>query len=212
MPETLPEDNRSAGALRSLFPRMWQCLRRPAFVGYMLAGSLGFGALFAYIAASPLVLQSQLGLGSTAYGLIFGGMALLIPVSNTLNMRALRAKHPRSLLVGALLIDACVALILLTFALTTPTLWALPFFAVLSLMGGFIMANASALAVEEVRDIGTGAGSGALGFCQFIIAAAMPPLVALGTNHMLAMALGTLGCAVLAAAAVLGLTTKRELK
>ena len=50
------------------------------------------------------------------------------------------------------------------------------------------------------------------GFCQFIIAAAMPPLVALGTNHMLAMALGTLGCAVLAAAAVLGLTTKRELK
>ncbi|OHF35783.1 MFS transporter permease [Corynebacterium sp. HMSC074A01] len=212
MSETLPEEKRSAGVLRSMFPRMWLCLRRPAFVGYMLAGSLGFGALFAYIAASPLVLQSQLGLGSTAYGLIFGGMALLIPVSNTLNMRALRAKHPRSLLVGALLIDACIALILLPFALTTPTLWALPFFAVLSLMGGFIMANASALAVEEVRDIGTGAGSGALGFCQFIIAAAMPPLVALGANHMLSMALGTLGCAVLAAAAVLGLTKQRELK
>lgn len=211
MPETLPAEGRSSGTLRSLFPRMWQCLCRPAFVGFMLAGGLGFGALFAYISASPLVLQSQLGLGATTYALIFGGMALLIPVSNTMNMRMLKRYHPRTLLIGALLIDAIAALILLTFAFTTPSLWALPFLAVLSFMGGFVMANASALAIEEVRDIGAGAGSGALGFFQFLVAGAVPPLVALGTNHMSSMGLGTLICAGLALAAVLLLTTTHEL-
>ena len=138
-------------------------------------------------------------------------MALLIPVSNTMNMRMLKRYNPRTLLIGALLIDAIAALILLTFAFTTPSLWVLPFLAVLSFMGGFVMANASALAIEEVRDIGAGAGSGALGFFQFLVAGAVPPLVALGTNHMSSMGLGTLICAGLALAAVLLLTTTHEL-
>ena len=67
VPETLPSEQRTRGTLRTIFPRMVQCLRRPAFLGYMFAAGLGFGTLFSYISASPLVLQVQLGVTPTAF-------------------------------------------------------------------------------------------------------------------------------------------------
>lgn len=195
LPETLPPERRSERALYGLFPRIGRCLRRPAFVGYMAASGLGFGSLFSYIAASPLVLQEQLGLSPTAYALVFGAMALLLPLSNAANMRVVAFVHPRRALLVALLVYALAGAFLLLQALTSPTLAvAVPTMAVLSLMSGFVMANATALAVEVVRDIGTGAGS-AMGFFQFVVAGAVPPLVALGANHMVAMALSIGGCA-----------------
>lgn len=200
--ETLPPDRRTTGTLSALFPRMWQCVKRPAFRGYMAAGSLGFGALFAYISASPLVLQSQLGFSATAYAFTFGAIALTLPASNVVNMRMVRKVAPRTLLVWALRIDALVAAALLIIAFVHPTAWMVALFAALAMMSGFISANASALAVEEVRDIGAGAGSGAMGFAQFVVAAVVPALVGVGSNHAASMALTSLACAGIAFVAV----------
>ena len=182
---------------------MVQCLRRPAFLGYMFAAGLGFGTLFSYISASPLVLQVQLGVTPTAFSLIFGGIALLIPLSNSINMRLVKTHQPRTLLVVALSVDILAGLILLAYSQLGPNLTMLPFIATLSAMAGFIMANASALAVEEIRDIGIGAGTGAMGFFQFIIGGLVPPLVALGSNPTASMANGILTCAGLALLGVL---------
>ncbi|QPK84381.1 multidrug effflux MFS transporter [Corynebacterium qintianiae] len=207
LPETLPPERRSGNALRGLFPRIARCLARPAFIGYMLASGLGFGALFSYIAASPLVLQSQLGVSPTTYSLIFGSMALLIPLSNAANMRLVSSVHPRRALIGALIMDALAGATLVLQALTGPILvLAVPTLALLSLMAGGIMANATALGVEVVRDIGAGAGSGAMGFFQFLVAGSVPPLVALGTNPMLAMATSIVVCAGVALTGLLTLT------
>lgn len=199
LPETLPPERRSRGTLSTLFPRIARCLRRPGFVGYMAAGALGFGALFAYIAASPLVLQAQLGYSPTAYALIFGGIALLLPLSNTINMRVVQRVHPRRALIAGLLIDASAATALIIIALTNPSAAMVPLLAVLAMMSGFISANASALAVEEIRDIGAGAGSGAMGFAQFLTAGVVPAVVGLGANHALSMAVTSLACAGVAA-------------
>lgn len=207
VPETLPQSKRSADAIRGLFPRIWACLKRPAFVGYLLAYGLGFGTLFSYISASPLVLQNQLGVSPTAYSVIFGAMALLIPLSNAVNMRLVNRVHPRTALMTALLIDALAGAALIAQALTGPVLaLVVPTLAVLSLMAGFIMANATALGVEEVRDIGTGAGNGAMGFFQFVVAGSVPPLVALGSNPAAAMAVSIISCAGIALASLLALT------
>lgn len=207
VPETLPQSKRSADAIRGLFPRIWACLKRPAFVGYLLAYGLGFGTLFSYISASPLVLQNQLGVSPTAYSVIFGAMALLIPLSNAVNMRLVSRVHPRTALMTALLIDALAGAALIAQALTGPVLaLVVPTLAVLSLMAGFIMANATALGVEEVRDIGTGAGNGAMGFFQFVVAGSVPPLVALGPNPAAAMAVSIISCAGIALASLLALT------
>ena len=198
VPETLPSHKRTSGTLRQMFPRMGRCLQRPAFTGYMVAAGLGFGTLFSYIAASHLVLQLQLGLSPTTFSLVFGSIALLIPLGNTLNMRLLKRHQPRTLLTVALGVDLTVGAILLAFSILGPSNAMIPFIAILSAMAGFIMANASALAIEEVRDIGTGAGTGVMGFFQFIIGGLVPPLVALGPNPATAMALGVLTCAGLA--------------
>ena len=196
MPETLPAEKRSPGALSGLGSRIWRCLQHPVFVGYMLAGSLGFGALFAYISGSPLVLQVQLGQSPTAYAFTFGAIALLFPISNALNMRVVRSVAPRKVLVWALLIDACVTTILIILSLTRPSLVpVVACLAILAMMSGFISANAAALAVEEIRAIGAGAGSGAMGFAQFLIAGVVPALVGLGSNHALTMSVVSLVCA-----------------
>lgn len=209
LPETLPPERRTPGVLRTLLPRIARCFTRPAYVGYMAAGAIGFGALFAYISASPLVLQNQLGFSPHAFALTFGGIALLLPASNALNMRLVKRIPPRTLLIRALLIDALVAATLLILALTGPSAPLLiPLFAALAAMSGFITANASALAVEEIRDIGAGAGTGAMGFVQFIVAAVVAPAAGLGTNHALAMALASLVCAGLALALVATLTRR----
>nr|WP_256478231.1 multidrug effflux MFS transporter [Corynebacterium stercoris] len=207
LPETLPAERRAPGGLRTLFPRIAQCLRRPVFVGYLLACALGFGALFSYISASPLVLQRQLGLSPTAFSLVFGALALSFPLSNALNMRLVKRVAPRRVLTAALLIDVCVAAALIILALAGDlTWWFIPLLALLPMMSGFISANATALAVEDVRDIGAGAGTGAIGFTQFLVAATVAPLASLGTNHALAMAVSSLACAAVALAAVLLLT------
>ncbi|WP_115685639.1 multidrug effflux MFS transporter [Corynebacterium senegalense] len=207
--ETLPASRRSDRALRGLFPRIGRCLRRPAFVGYMLASGLGFGSLFSYIAASPLVLQSQLGASPTLYAALFGSMALLIPASNAMNMRAVNRFHPRTLLRTALGANLVVGVVLFALSRLDPALpVVVAVLATLSLMAGFIMANATALGVETIRDIGTGSGNGAMGFFQFVVGGTVAPTVALGANHLQTMSLSVMVCAALALVAVLALTPR----
>lgn len=209
LPETVPPGQRTRGAVGMLLPRMARCVRRPRFAAYMLATGLGFGTLFSYISASPLVLQVQLGLSPTVFALLFGAMALLIPLANTVNMRLVKTVHSRTLLLVALGVDCAAGLVLAVFALTQPSVAMIPFIAVLSAMSGFITANATALAVEEIRDIGVGAGTGAVGFFQFIIGGLVPPLVALGTNHTLSMAVSIMACSAAALLVVGALTRVR---
>ncbi|WKD58365.1 Bicyclomycin resistance protein [Corynebacterium capitovis DSM 44611] len=207
--ETLPLTHRSDNALRGLFPRIARCLRHREFVGYLLASGLGFGTLFSYISASPLVLQTQLGASPTTYAMIFGSMALLIPLSNAANMRAIGRFHPRTLLRAALVTDIGVGVGLLVVAKLGPTLEVtVPILAVLSLMAGFIMANATSLGVEAVREVGAGAGSGAMGFFQFVVGGVVPPLVALGADHAQTMAISVVTCAAIALVAVSALTPR----
>ena len=144
------------------------------------------------------MLQNQLGFSPTAYAYIFGAFSLLLPASNAINMRLVMRRPARVLLRWALLIDAAVALLLIPLALTGPSVALVPLLALLPAMSGFIGANATALAVEEIRDIGAGAGSGAMGFTQFVTAAVVAPLAVAVSNYALGMALTSLACAVVA--------------
>jgi DHA1 family bicyclomycin/chloramphenicol resistance-like MFS transporter len=80
VPETLPLERRRAGGLRSTIRTLSKVGRDRSFVGYALVGSLGFGAIFAYIAGSPFVLQDIYGLSPQVFGLAFalnaGGLVL----------------------------------------------------------------------------------------------------------------------------------------
>lgn len=199
VPESLPKDRRNANAIRSLFPAIWRCLRRREFFGYLLAFAAGFGVMFSYIAASPYVYQGQLGMSTRVYGFAFAANAIGITVMATVSAKLAGRADPRNLLIGGLVTIAAASVGLLFNGLFGPYLWAtlpLLFIAVGSM--GLILGNATALGTATVRDIGVGAGAGAMGFAQFLTAGIVAPLVGLGTNSALSMSIGMVTCATIA--------------
>jgi MFS transporter, DHA1 family, multidrug resistance protein len=79
LPETLPPARRSHQGLARTFATMRDLLRDRWFVGHGLAGGLGFGALFAYIAGSSFVLQGIYGVSPQLYSVLFAmnGLGLI---------------------------------------------------------------------------------------------------------------------------------------
>lgn len=209
VPETLPPEKRSTGALRNLLPNIGRLLRRPVYLGYLLAFAGGFAVMFSYIAASPFIFQELLGLSPTQFSLVFASNAAMLTIVSILNGKMINRFSPhKGILIGltvmlmtsiGLIINALVGI---TFFVT----WLLLFITVP--MMALIFANATALGIEEVRDIGIGAGSGLMGFAQFLAAATIAPLVGLGSDLPLSMSTSMLTCALIALISVLTLPRK----
>lgn len=207
IPESLPADARSDRALKSIFPNIGRLLRRPAYIGYLLAFAGGFSVMFSYIAASPFIFQEQLGLSSQQYSFVFASNAAMLTVASVISSRLVRSFSPKAIILSALGTMLVTSVGLLIAALLGPSLWPtwLLLFITVPMMA-LIFGNATALAIESIRDIGVGAGSGFMGFSQFLAAAIAAPLVGIGSNPTLAMAVSMIACAVIALSAVLTLT------
>jgi DHA1 family bicyclomycin/chloramphenicol resistance-like MFS transporter len=180
LPETLPPSARHGGGLRTLLGNAGQVLRNRAFVGYLLTNVGAFGALFAYISASPFVIQDVLGLSPQGYGLVFGANALGLVLAGALCVRLVGRVPTRTLLAIGLGGLWVATLALLVGIWLGPWLWltlVLMWLAVTSL--GLVFGNASSLALGSVGH-SRGTASAFLGSCQFAIGAAVSPLVGLG--------------------------------
>lgn len=176
IPESHPPQARAAdtaGFLRS-FGRLFA---DPVFVGYLVAFAFGFAAMIAYMAASPFVGQTVLGMDPVVFALGFGASAAAMLLANLVNaMLAPRVGPGRMLAVGqslAALAAAAFAVQVLTGSLTIVGFIVSAF--VLTAGTGFTMSNATALALSRARE--RGAASAMLGACQFAVAAAVTPLV-----------------------------------
>ncbi len=207
IPESLPASDRSDRALRGIFPNIGRLLRRPAYIGYLLAFAGGFSVMFSYISASPFIFQQQLGLSSQQYSFVFASNAAMLTVMSLVNGRLVKSFAPKSIILFALTTMLATSLGLCVNALLGPTLWVtwLLLFITVPMMA-LIFGNATALGIEAVRDIGVGAGSGFMGFSQFLAAAIAAPLVGIGSSPALSMAVSMVVCAVIALTAVLTLT------
>lgn len=191
VPESLPRAERRAGGLRDAFASFGSLLHSGSFVVLLLVFGAGFGAMMAYISASPFVAQKVLGMSELAYSLAFSLGAAALVLANLLNARvAGRIAAHYMLLTGTVLV--LLPGLLLTAAsyggwLSIPLFISFAFF--LSGGTGLIMANASALALR-IADKARGAGSALLGALQFLIGGAASPLVgAWGEHTALPMAL-----------------------
>lgn len=78
--ESLSPEKRQQGSTFASFASFGSILKNRRFMGYVWIESLLFGAMFAYIAASPFILQSVYGLSAFAFSLCFAanGAALVI--------------------------------------------------------------------------------------------------------------------------------------
>ena len=103
------------------------------------------------------------------------------------------------MLVFELILYVATSAILLIDALLGPWLWpTLICLFVMTSATGLLLGNAPNLGVEAVRDIGAGAGSGAMGALQFLTAGIVSALVGLGSDPSLSMALCMLVCSIIA--------------
>lgn len=190
--ESLNVENRLQGSIFATFSTFGVIIKNRLFMSYVGIQSFLLGSMFAYIAASPFILQSFYGLSAFIFSLCFGanGAALVIGAN-------IGGKLPnrQALAIGVL---AFVVAALYTIAvLIIQPYWLfveIGFFAMLLLMG-ITFPAISSLAMESERQY-AGSASALLGFAPFFLGGVVSPLVGIG-NIFYSTALVILACGVL---------------
>jgi DHA1 family bicyclomycin/chloramphenicol resistance-like MFS transporter len=189
LPESLPADRRGEASLGRTLRAFRALATDRRFVGYALAGGLGFAAMFAYISGSPFVVEQVYGLSAQSFAFMFGANAFGIILLGQVNGR-LAGRVPITALLRFGLVQ-CTAggLALLVVTLLGLGFWptALCLWVVVSAMG-FVMPGSTALALAD-HGANAGTASAFLGVTQFLIGGLVAPLTGPGTGSVLAQTL-----------------------
>ncbi|MER6133722.1 multidrug effflux MFS transporter [Streptomyces sp. NPDC001815] len=206
--ETLPTARRRSGGLPTTLRTMRDLLRDGRFTGYLLTGSLGFAALFAYIAGSSFTLQQTYGASPQTYSLIFALNSMGMVATGQLNGKLLLGRFPshRILAAGlAVLAAAGIALILLVTTTHAGLPWIAAALFLTACPVGMILPTTTALCLQRAQHA-AGSASALLGTTQFLMGALAPALAGLGDRSTaLPMAASVLGLALAAAGCFLAL-------
>ncbi|MBP3088366.1 Bcr/CflA family efflux MFS transporter [Corynebacterium sp. sy017] len=204
-PESLPVGKRAQGSVMHTYRTMGTLLSRPDFVGHVLIFGFGFGTMFAFIAGSSVVFQTQLGMSPVVYSVLFAINASSLIVMSVLNVRLSGVVSPRVLQKWGLALIAVGSLALVLVAcLLGPhvrgasvadgeaaPVWFIIVCLVCTVIAtsgnGLLMANTTVLA-QGIAARQAGAGSAVLGATQFLVAGLVSPMVALGADKLLMLA------------------------
>ncbi|MFJ9720055.1 multidrug effflux MFS transporter [Streptomyces sp. NPDC101213] len=215
LPETLPAAERHSGGVGEALRSMRGLLADPPFAGYLLTGGFAFAALFAYISASPFVIQEIYGASPQTFSLLFGVNSVGLVVVGQVNGRVLvgRVRLERVLAAGLGVVVLAAAALLLMAAGVFGAVGLVPvaaaLFVLMSAMG-VVLPNAQTLALLRVRH-SAGSASALLGTTSFAIGAVASPLVGVaGEGTAVPMAVVQLAAAVLAVACFVGMCRPRR--
>ncbi|MFF3836733.1 Bcr/CflA family multidrug efflux MFS transporter [Streptomyces sp. NPDC001930] len=208
--ETLPPERRHEGGVGQALRTMKGLLADRVFAGYMLTGGLAFAALFAYISASPFVVQEIYGASPQTFSLLFGLNSIGLVAVGQINGKLLvgRVSLDKALGwgLGTILVSS-LALLLMTsgvFGEVGLVPIAAGLFVLMSAMG-LAMPNTNAQALMRTPHA-AGSASALLGTTSFLVGAVASPLVGIAGEHTaVPMAVVQLTCAVLALTCFLGL-------
>ncbi|GAB7033877.1 multidrug effflux MFS transporter [Streptomyces sp. NPDC021749] len=208
--ETLPPARRQAGGLGEALRTMRGLLADRVFSGYLLVGAFAFAALFAYISASPFVVQEIYGASPQVFSLLFGINSVGLVAVGQLNGKVLVGRVALDKVLGtglAVIALAATALLLMSSGVfghvgLLPT--AAGLFVLMSAMG-LVMPSTNTLALLRTPHA-AGSASALLGTSTFLLGSVASPLVGIaGERTAVPMALVQLACAVLALGSFLGL-------
>jgi DHA1 family bicyclomycin/chloramphenicol resistance-like MFS transporter len=199
------------GGFGETFSTFGRLVRDPGFRTPLLAMVLSCAGLFGYLAGSPFLLQEVHGLSAQAYSALFAVNTIGLIALSQLSGRIVHRTGPRVLLLAGTSICAVGGLGLLAATLVGAGLLAIvpALFLVVSGMG-FVFPNASALALADHGDT-AGSASALLGTGQFLAGAVSAPLVGLGPDASLTMAVVIAVVTVASVAAALSGSRQREL-
>jgi len=180
--ESLPPARRRRGGLTGTVRAMRDLLGDAAFTGYLLAGSLGFAALFAYISGSSYALQEVYGASPQTYSLLFAVNSVGLIAVSQLTGKVLLGRYRSHLVLGVGLALLVCAGLLLT-VLVTVVHAGLPGTAVALLLVacpvGLILPTTTALCLQRAPHT-AGSASALVGAAQYLMSSLAPALAGLG--------------------------------
>jgi DHA1 family bicyclomycin/chloramphenicol resistance-like MFS transporter len=138
------------------------------FVGLTLANAFSYGAIFAYIAGSPIIIIGRMGLSSATFAAVFACTAAALTAGAWVSGRLSRRGFGATGLLGrslGLAAAAAVALAVASLAQVTSGAILLPLLLVILFTRGIIAPNLQHLAIERQRQQ-AGTASAALGVSQ----------------------------------------------
>ena len=146
------------------------------FFALVIIQGFALAAMFAYIAASPFILQTHYNLTPLMYSLCFGlnGFAIVLGSKSAGNF-----KEKNSIKLGISVMLAVSIYLAIVLTLTLPFLFIEAGFFLLLLGLGFILPAGSAIAMSLERER-AGSASAFFGFVPFFLGGVVSPLVGIG--------------------------------
>ncbi|GAB5457963.1 MAG: multidrug effflux MFS transporter [Henriciella sp.] len=178
LPETLKPEDRKPFTVKQSFLAYKQVLTTRVTFGYMCAGGVSFGALFAFIASCEQIFRDVFDIHET-FALWFAGIAIFLAVANFVNSRIVER-------IGMRRISHTVTIAFILMSLLTAGAMQVfgeklfifyPLFGLTFACFGMMGANFSALAMEPLGKI-AGTASAAYGFASTTVASGVGYLVA----------------------------------
>ncbi|MCF6521853.1 multidrug effflux MFS transporter [Streptomyces sp. JJ36] len=210
LPETLPPQRRHGGGVPQALRTMRGLFADRVFTGYLLTGSFGFAGLFAYVAASPFVMQEIYGASPQTFSLLFMTNSVGLVAVGQVNGRLLVGRVALDKVMGAglgLVLIAAAGLLLMTSGVLGRVGLVPVASGLFALMSGMalILPNANSQALMRTPHA-AGSASALLGTSQFLVGAVASPLVGVaGEDTAVPMAVVQLGALLVAAVSFLGL-------
>ena len=181
--ETLAPAARHRGGLTATLRVLTVLVRNGPFAGLLAVYGLSFGAIFAYIAGSPFVLENVFGLSPQLFAVIFAVNAVALVGASQYGGRVVARVGARRLSGVGLYIGTLCSLALLAGVLAHAGLGlVLPCFFALMASYGILSPNLTTLAMTPFPRV-AGSASALLGLTQFSVGAAVAPLVGVAGTH-----------------------------
>lgn len=192
--ESLPAERRSQGGILAMLQSLGGLLTQRQFMGLCLTQGFVMAGMFAYIGASPFVLQQIYGLSPQMFSLCFAINGVGLIISAQISSRLSIHWGERKVLKGGLTLAAVSSLMLLLAAsLHAPlVLLLVPLFFSVAVIG-IVGPTASSLAMQSQGDK-AGSASALIGVSMFALGACSVPLTGLGGTSSVSMALTIVGC------------------
>lgn len=209
IPETLAVGVRSRGGLRGMRSDARFVLADRGYVGAMLALAAGFACMFAYISASPFVIQTILGFSELEFSAIFTLTSAAMVVTVLLNRR-LVVTVPQSRLMQFGVAGqgiGVVTLLITIFVLDIAAPGMVIGFLFVQASAALLISNCNATALMRAKPR-AGTGSALMGGAQFATAAAVAPLVGIAGEHSVVPMVSVMTVSVLLCATGVALVRK----
>lgn len=208
--ETLPPARRNTGSIFSTWAALGQVIAHRPFMGFCLTQGFMMSGMFAYIGASPFVLQQIYGLSPQAFSFCFAANGVGLIIASQTSARLCPIWGEYRVLKGGLTLAfvASGALLLTTLShAPLPLLLLALFFSIAS--NGVIATTASSLAMQS-QGHRAGSASAVIGVTMFTLGAIAVPLTGIGGTSVLSMTGTLFGCFMLAIMLFILLAKKPE--